>query len=120
MEAPFFWLLTILAIEAFFAEPQSNRWVAIGMLAIINRPEAMLVVAVLLAALVIVAVRTSETLYRKPLTKQILVHGALLGGTLLALTAWRWFSYDALLPNTFAAKTGFLLEQNPCWLCVPL
>lgn len=111
MEAPFFWLLTILTIEAFLAEPQSNRWVAIAMLALLTRPEAMLLVAVLLAARIIVAARTSEPLYRKPLTKQILMQGALLGGTLLALTAWRWFSYDALLPNTFAAKTGFLSDQ---------
>lgn len=121
MEAPFFWLLLVLTLEAFLAAPQSHRWVAIGMLALLTRPEAMLLVGVLLAARIVVAIKdrhqstgdssSKQPLVLGPLSRDILLQGALLGGTLLALTAWRWFSYDALLPNTFAAKTGFLYDQ---------
>ncbi|MDZ4744888.1 MAG: hypothetical protein SGJ05_02675 [bacterium] len=116
MEAPFFWLLVALTLEAFLVAPQSYRWVALGMLLLLTRPEAMLVVGILFAARLLVTLRNKDSVDEQPLsrttlTRQLLLQGALLGGTLLALTAWRWFSYDALLPNTFAAKTGFVYDQ---------
>ena len=116
MEAPFFWLLVALTLEAFLVAPQSYRWVALGMLLLLTRPEAMLVIGILFAARLLVTLRNKDSVDEQPLsrttlTRQLLLQGALLGGTLLALTAWRWFSYDALLPNTFAAKTGFVYDQ---------
>ena len=70
--------------------------------AVLTRPEAPLVAALVHLGLLLGAGD------RRAQLRRALLAGALVGGTLAALTAWRLHFYGVPLPNTFYAKTGGL------------
>jgi arabinofuranosyltransferase len=91
METGLFLAVVLAAVMAQQLRPDSMLWSWLTAVAIVIRPEAMLMLAVL-GAWHIVRARTLL-----PILPPLL--------TLVALTAWRVAYYGAWLPNTFAAKT---------------
>lgn len=101
METSLFLLVVAVAVDAYIRQPRSWAWAVWMGIALLTRPEAMLV-AVVLAA---------DTLWRDGPGRTTLRNIAIMAGTLIALTSWRYATYGALLPNTFAAKTTSPAEQ---------
>ena len=103
LETPLF---LFLVISIALAAARGRRWVMVALciLATLTRPDGVLVAAVFLGA--DVWQRWSEAAWRPGQAPRILAPMTVFGVSLLLLTAWRWFYYGDLLPNTFYAKVG--------------
>ena len=103
MEVPLFVGLVVLVLDQWVRRPDGSLWMVLLALLLLVRPESMLVAAVLGASTLLKHRRVDAKPVRYFLT--------IVGGAFIALSLWRWLTYDALLPNTFAAKTGRTLQQ---------
>lgn len=101
METSFFLASLVLTVLLWFRRPNGFGWLIGGVVLLLTRPEALLVLPVLLAG---TAIRPSGL-------RVAVHHGAVLAAAVGGLTLWRWLTFGALLPNTFAAKTSSLATQ---------
>lgn len=104
MEATLFMLLVMATLYTFVTRREGMEWVWLGAVALLTRPEAMLVVGILVGYRLVDRIQRRHQ--RSP-WPQVLT----LGAVFALLEAWRWVTYGALLPNTFAAKTTTLDVQ---------
>ena len=104
MEVTLFTTVIMATIYAFITRRDGMQWVWLGALALLTRPEAMLVVGMLVMYRLVDVVQRRQ--FRAPWSQL-----AVLGATMAMLEGWRWVTYGALLPNTFSAKTTTLDVQ---------
>lgn len=104
MEATLFMLLVAGMVDAYQSDREGMQWVGWGAVALLTRPEAMLVVGF------IVGFRIVEAVQHRGGTL-VLRQAGILSAVLVALEVWRWQTFGSLLPNTFSAKTTTLDVQ---------
>jgi tetratricopeptide (TPR) repeat protein len=105
MEVALFSFLAVLTVDLWTVERESARlpwrWPLAACLAGMARPEGVLLFLIALGAWCLFPLAPSSSLGRRGLTP---LAAFLALGTPYFL--WRWSYYGALLPNTFAAKSG--------------
>ena len=104
MEVALFLVLVAGMLDAFLRDRHGMAWVMWGAVMLLTRPEAFLMVGMLSVFRLIDVVQRRD---RTSPWKQLMV----LAAVVTALELWRWLTYGALLPNTFAAKTSSLDVQ---------
>lgn len=104
METGAFLVVTTAFVSSWLQDRTSVSVRLLSVILVLLRPEAMLVVPFLMGASVLLAATPDE---RRAAWRAAAVPGS----TLLALTVGRLMVFDALLPNTFSAKTHSLGTQ---------
>ena len=105
LETPLYLFLCVLAVSIYTYEIKVGKRplfsVLVLFMAILTRPESLLLAVVLIAQYVLIEIPQRGLMEA---IRGILVGSCVLGGLLLFYTWWRYTTYGFLLPNTFYAK----------------
>ena len=98
-----FYAMLIIAALAALNSGRRGLCMLCGVLALLTRPDGVLLVAAIVLTAYIEDYRTTRRLIP---SRQTVLHGAIYFLTLLALTVFRILYFNDVVPNTFYAKVG--------------